>query len=183
VDDPKTAFPASKDTPGQKESRTAYQILRDRLREYRWADTYLELRADGWDWRKAVYIAWASMPTQWRVPETQQELATQVLGLKSSHTISKWKRKFPEIEDAIVEQQARPLMEYRADAFHALGQVARMVDPRASSDRKLYFRMTGDFDPKQTMTVRGEKDEPIEVAFDLSGLPVDVIRALADEED
>jgi hypothetical protein len=182
-DDPRTAFPASASTPGQQASRTAYQRLKAQLGAYDWAEAYLALRAEGWDWRKAVFIAWASQPAATRLPETQKELATEVLGLKSAHTISKWKRKHPEIEAAIVEQQAAPLLKYRADVFEALGQVARMVDPRAKPDRQLFLEMTGDYKPRQAVEMANEDDEAFEVKIDVSGLPIEVLRALADEEE
>jgi hypothetical protein len=153
------------------------------MAQYEWAADYLELRAAGWHWRKAVFIAWASMPKAKRIPETQKELATEVLGLKSAHTISKWKRKYPEIEDAIMERQAAPLLKYRADVFEALGQVAKMVDPRAKPDRQLFLEMTGDYKPRQAVDLGNEDDEAFEVKFDVSGLPTEVLRNLADEEE
>lgn len=183
ADDPDTAFPASANTPGQRKSRTAYQRLRDRLQRYEWAADYLELRAEGWDWRKAVYIAWASQPKRTRLPETQKELATQVLGLRSAHTISKWKRKYPEIADAIMVRQAAPLLKYRADVFEALGQVASMVDPRAKPDRQLFLEMTGDYKPRQAVELGNDGDDELEVKFDVSKLPTALLRAVADDSD
>ena len=44
---------------------------------YPWLDVYWELRARGWDWRKAVYIAWLAMPEGHREPKTQHQLATE----------------------------------------------------------------------------------------------------------
>ncbi len=105
-DDEKTAFPASPDTPGQAESRTAYQSLQDVRDKCSWWDEYLELREDGWTWRKAAFIAWSSLPGDKRWPQSQQELATQVLGLKSDRTLRKWRRKDPRIDEAIAQRQA-----------------------------------------------------------------------------
>ncbi len=181
--DDETAFPASEKTPGQRESRSAYQRLRTRLASYPWAEDYLELRAEGWDWRKAVFIAWASQPAGTRIPETQQALAVEVLGLKTAHTISKWKRKYPEIEDAVAERQAAPLLKYRADVFEALGRVASMVDPRAKPDRQLFLELTGDYKSRQALELGNENDEALEVKFDVSGLPIEVLRAIALEEE
>lgn len=175
------AFPASAATPGQQESRSAYRRFVDKLREYLWADDYLELREQGLDWRKAVYVAWASLPAVKRQPPTQRDLAVEVLGLRGAHTISKWKRKFPELDDLIAERQAAPLLKYRADVFEALGQTASMVDPRAATDRKLFLTLTGDYRERVAVGVSGnEEGEPVEVAFDVSGLPDEVLRLISD---
>ena len=164
-DSVETRFPASEDTPGQGESRTAYQrFVEGRPEDLAWWADYLELRAAGWDWRKAVYIAWASSPLRERWPGTQSELATDVLGLRSDRTIRKWKEKFPEIEDVIAVYQAGPLMAHRRDAFEALVAVATTPEPGAHSDRKLFFEMTGDYRPRGTVAVTGgEEGEPLSI--------------------
>lgn len=100
-DDPDTAFPASKATPGQKASRDAYAVLEEKRQQYGWWDGYLTLREEKWDWRKAAYIAWEACPPEARWPRTQLELATQVLGLKDTSTIRHWKAKQPEIEKRV----------------------------------------------------------------------------------
>lgn len=185
-DDRSTAFPANEKTPGQRKSRTAYQKFSDQLESFPWMEEYLELRqmelrGRKLDWRKAVYVAWASMPTPRRQPETQDELATQVLGLSSYRTISRWKKKYPELEELVAERQAAPLLKYRADVFEALGQVARMPDPKAHRDRKLFLEMSGDYSPRKAVEVTGEDGEAVQqvVAFDLSDIPSDILRHIA----
>jgi hypothetical protein len=111
-----------------------------------WMDDYWALRAEGWDWRHAVYIVWASLPTHQRQPPTQQELATQILGLSSDRQIRKWKDKNPAIEVRVRKLQRSALMKARADVMDALVQAASNPSPRASTDRKLYFEMTGDYE-------------------------------------
>lgn len=161
-DDKKTRFPASKRTPGQAESRSSYQqFVDDRPEGLAWWDDYLELRAEGWDWRKAVFIAWASSPMRDRWPPTQEQLATDVLGLRTDRTIRKWRGKFPEIEERIVKLQAEPLMRYRRDAFQALVAVAITPEPSGHQDRKLFFEMTGDYRPRGTVALTGEDGGPI----------------------
>lgn len=161
MDDQDTRFPASEETPGQAESRTAYQrFVEDRLGVCAWWDDYLVLRAEGWDWRKAVYIAWASSPVRGRWPPTQELLATEVLGLRSDRTIRKWREKFADIEARIVEMQAGPLMRWRRDAFEALIAVATTPEPGAHSDRKLFFEMTGDYRPRGTVALENEDGKP-----------------------
>lgn len=159
-DDVTTAFPASEQVPGQSESRAQYTAVRESLRGYAWYLDYVELRrvevrGRRLDWRKAVYVAWASIPADRRSPATQDELATQILGLRSSHTISNWKRKFPELDDLIAEHQAAPLLKARAAIFEALAQVASDPDPKAHSDRKLALEMLGDYRPKGSLAFDG----------------------------
>lgn len=143
-------FPASESTPGQAVSRQAYELLRrnERVLKADWWDDYHRLRDEDWDWRKAVYIAWASSPVIGRWPETQEELASECLGLKSDRTIRKWKSNEPGIEERIVRMQAEPLMSHRRDVIDALVSVAIMADPKAHPDRKLFLEMTGDYMPR-----------------------------------
>lgn len=163
MDDVKTAFPASENVPGQRRSREQYATVRESLSGYAWFQDYLELRqvrlrGRKLDWRKAVYVAWASMPASKRRPATQEELATEILGLRSSHTISNWKRKFPELEDLIAEQQAAPLLQARADIYAALADVASRHDHKAYSDRRLALELLGDYKHERALRLGGELD-------------------------
>jgi hypothetical protein len=65
----------------------------DQVMKPAWFDKYESLRAEGWTWRKAAYIAWAASPTTDRWPESEKELATLILGMKSDKTIRKWRKK------------------------------------------------------------------------------------------
>lgn len=163
-DNPETAHPRSEKVPGQEESRTAYQQFQDVAEEDapEWWEAYLELRADGWYWRKAAYIAWAATPTGKRWPETQKELATEVLGLKSARSIRRWKNRDPEIQETIEQMQVAPLMKHRADVIDSLIFVARMKDPKAHSDRKLFLEMTGDYKSKQELDIDLDADVEME---------------------
>ena len=148
--EPDTTFPASEHTPGQTESRAAharFQAL-ERIEGLTWWDDYALLRREGWDWRKAVYIAWESSPRVNRWPANQEVLATEVLGLRSDRTIRKWREKWPELDDRIAALQAAPLMQYRRDVFDALVTVARTAEPSAHQDRKLFLEMTRDYTPR-----------------------------------
>lgn len=143
-----TIFPASPDVPGQAQSRRAYHELLASLESFAWWQDYRDLVGRGWDWRKAVYIAWRASPVQRRRPETQDELATTVLGLASDRVISKWLEKHPEMQDEVVRMQAAPLLQHRRDIYEALVAVARDPDPKAHSDRKLALEMLGDYRPR-----------------------------------
>jgi hypothetical protein len=117
-----------------------------------WADGYQNLLNAGVRPRIAAFVAWATMPKKYRWPETQEKLATEVLGLTSDRAIATWRKRFPEIDMMISELQAESMLEYRPGAFHALGTVASDLSYRAASDRRLFFEMSGDYTPKQKIT-------------------------------
>jgi len=114
-----------------------------------WADLYQQLINAGVRGRIAAYIAWATMPKKYRFPETQEQLATQFLGLTSDRAIATWRKKYPEIDMMISQLQAEAMLEFRPGAFHALGTVASDPSYRANPDRRLFFEMTRDYTPRQ----------------------------------
>lgn len=132
------------------ESRQAFEILD--ANEVSWADEYFALRAEGWPWRVACYIAWASTPRQGRWPETLAGLAS-VLGLKSTRSIRRWREKNPEIDARVATLVARPLLEARADVLEALVDVATTPEAKCHPDRKLFLEMTGLYTPRQTTDI------------------------------
>lgn len=147
-EDDSTLFPASESTPGQAQSRRAYKEILASLTNYEWWQDYLELTGRGWDWRKAIYIAWAASPARDRQPATQGELATQILGLASDRVIRKWKTDQPELDAEIARMQAAPLLRHRRDVFQALIMSATDPDPRSHPDRKLALEIMGDYKPR-----------------------------------
>lgn len=151
-----TLFPASERVQGQAQSRRAYAALLERLAQFPWWQEYQELIALGWDWRKAVYIAWAASPAKDRQPETQELLATEVLGLKSDRTIRQWRAKYPEIDEMTAALQAAPLLKHRRDIFEALTASAMNPDFRHHRDRKLALEMLGDYKPGAKVAVEGK---------------------------
>jgi hypothetical protein len=122
--------------------------------EASWSERYRELLNAGWPWRVGCYIAWASSPRIGRWPETQQELATEVLGLTSDRVIATWRKKNPTIDTIIAEWQALPLLEHRADVMRALAKSASNPDHRSNPDRKVFLEMTGDYVPRAKLDVR-----------------------------
>lgn len=116
-----------------------------------WADVYQKLLNAGIRPRVAAFIAWATVPAKYRWPKTQEELAVEVLGLTSDRAIANWRKKYPEIDMMITELQAEEMLEFRPGAFHALGTVASDPSYRSSSDRRLFFEMSGDYTPKQVV--------------------------------
>ena len=87
-----------------------------------WLDQYWDLVAEGWSWRQAVYMLWASQP-QPRTPKTQWDLATQVLGLTSDRVIREW-RQIPGFETRVMKLTASALLQYVPGAIQALGLAA-----------------------------------------------------------
>jgi len=138
---------------GQQESRRAYHELLGKLEEFAWWQDYRELVRRGWDWRKAVYIAWAASPAKNRLPASQDELATQVLGLTSDRVIAKWRKSQPEMDDEITRMQAAPLLLHRRDVYDALVASATDPDPKSHQDRKLALELMGDYKPRSQADV------------------------------
>lgn len=159
-DDQNTAYPANEATPGQAQSRQARKrFLQEHADACPWWQEYLELRLEGWDWRKAAYIAWAASPSAGRWPATQQELATAILGMRSDRSVRNWKRKYPEMDERVATLQIAPLMQHRRDAINALVESTKIVGNKGAPDRRTYFQLTGDLKAKS-----GEGRQPAGVA-------------------
>lgn len=173
-------FSAGLTLPGQVESRLAYRQLEASASQGPWWKDYQQLRSeraeDGkprWNWREAVYIAWASLPKRLRWPGSQEELAKQVLGLTNDRTIREWRSKRPEIEERVAQLTGEVLMKHRADVFDALVRVASEPDSRAYSDRRLFLEMTGDYKTKGVVNFN----------IDFSQLSDEQLQRIADGED
>jgi len=113
-----------------------------------WAEMYQRLLNSNVPDKFAAYIAWATMPKKYRWPETLEQFATDCLGLTSARSVFTWRKKYPEIDMMVTQLQAEAMLEYRPDAFHALGTVASDPSYRANPDRRLFFEMTGDHTPR-----------------------------------
>lgn len=169
------------DTRAALRSEAARQALEKRRKGENapaWLAEYDRLRALGWPWRVAAYIAWAASPRRERWPETLEDLASEVLGLTSARQIFKWRRKNPAIDEMVAMLQVAPLWEHRRDVFNALVQVASEPDYKGHADRKLFFEMLGDYVPRARVDARlrpGEVDED-----DLQAMSDDELRLLAE---
>ena len=137
-----------------------------------WMDDYFRLLAEGWDCRQAAYIIWACQPKGQRDPQTQQEFAVSI-GLTSDRTIRKWRDGNPAIDERIHELTASALMQARAEVFGALIAAATNPSPRACTDRKLFFEMTGDYSRDQVIRIGTALPD------DLAELSAEELRALA----
>lgn len=176
-EDIRGAFPASPAVPGQVASRDAYSKFQVWASDAPWYQEYMHLRqeegSDGkprWDWRKAVFIAWSSMPTTRRWPKTQAELAETILGC-TDRAIRKWKEEDPGIEERIAHMSgAYYLLKYRSAVFEAMAEVASSPDPRGHSDRRLFLELTGDYTPRSKVEQSGPDGGPmvhLELGVDL----------------
>jgi hypothetical protein len=191
IDDDDDAFPASENTPGQAESRGAYARFQQWVQAVEtqdgeavelprvlapnvpgksildnkpeWLRDYLALRSEGWMWRKAAYIAWASSPTGNRWPASQVELARLVLGLRSDRTIRKWHENDPTVAERIERMKIEPLLIHRRDVIDALVTVAKTPDPKANPDRKMFLEMTGDYKPKGQVALTAPNGGPLQI--------------------
>lgn len=155
-----TLFPAAPGVPGQQASRQAWETIRDGLTQFEWWAEFEELRAYGLDWRKAMAVAWRASKGLNRQPATQGELAS-LMGLKSDRTIRKWFEDRPELEELVAAFQAGPLLKHRRDVMEALVESASVPEAAHSSDRKLFFQLTGDLEEKTQQRLVGSDDAPI----------------------
>ncbi len=107
-----------------------------------WA-LYFDLVAEGMQWRKAAYIAWAIIPKE-RRPGTEQAFAVDELGLTSARRIREWKADEGFIN--FIRQMAREtLASARLDIWRALTEAASDPNPRNHADRKMALQVLGDY--------------------------------------
>ena len=161
------SFPASPDTPGQRESRATLLQLLDAPEKPAWWQDYLAIREafpHFKNWRIYVYIAWAGQPAAARQPRSVQELAEHVLGC-SDRAVRNWRDASygdkADIAEAIAWVQAAPLLRSRRDYFDTLDFMAKQRDARNFNYLKLALEMTGDYPAR----VRPEPDVTIDVTF------------------
>ena len=140
-----------------------------------WMDDYWALLGEGWSWRQVVYMLWEAQPPQGRIPKTQGELATEVLGLTSDRVIRTWKAENPAIAARIAKLTASALSKARSRVIRALIESAASANYRAHADRKLFLEMTGDYQKKQTILAGAV------VPDDLEEMDEEDLRALAYE--
>lgn len=125
-----------------------------------WYEEYLNLLDGAWPWRVAAYIAWAASPRLGRWPETQDRLATEILGLTSDRQITKWRAKNPAIMDMISALQVAPMLKHRADVVKALIKSATDPDYKSHQDRKLFLEITGDYVPTSKLLAQLRRAAP-----------------------
>lgn len=129
--------------------RSALNLLKGTKEQPQWFGRFEMLIDIGWTWRQAVYIAWASMPQDGRIPKTQHELATKYLNLTSDRAISTWRKNNPAMNTHITMLQSSELWDFRADSFRNLieGMKKSGSDYKFFNHLKLFLEMSGDYVP------------------------------------
>ena len=163
---PNQTYPRPGPTPGPFLKEGEERQGRGGEVAYDWYPRYEYLTRLGWPWRVAVYIAWSTMPKKYRVPDTQDKLAVELLGLTSDRVIMTWKQRHPQIEQIIRDFAADPLLAHLGEVMSALAASAANPSHRNYQDRKVFLEMTNKYRPQQDVTVRTEIDD----ASDLSRL-------------
>lgn len=174
-----SGFTAPFHAPGQAESRASKRALDGWVDEMStkpaWYDLYQELLAERteegkarWDWRKALYIAWASLPARLRQPSTQEELATDYLGLTTDRTIRDWKAKDAGIEERIADGPKRMLLGRLADIMDASILVATDPIPSATPERRMLLEIAGIYKPKEGREISGPDGGPMETRVEIA---------------
>lgn len=160
-------------------ARKALEGMVGKIGSPRWLDDYLELCKGGWPWRVAAYIAWASTPKGSREPKTQDQLATNHLGLTSDRAINTWRKKNPAIDEMVRMMQSGPLFKHRSEIYTALVAVAVKPEYKSHNDRKLALELMGDYMPTHklltALTARGNAGVKTDAELD------DLVKALESE--
>ena len=122
-----------------------------------WANIYLALLQEGWGWRKAAYIAWASIPASERIPQNIH-IATDgtpgfasIIGLRDGSAISRWRMQNPAIDLAVRKLQLSMLNEATPRIMDALIESASNPSYKHAPDRKVALEMAGLYTPKSIM--------------------------------
>lgn len=150
-------------TAGDDQTHAAsHALFSTVLGDLAWSDTYQALLEEGWEWRKAAYIAWASLPAIGRQPATLGEFAN-LIGLRSTKAIRAWRMKNKAIDLAVQRLSLGSLIDSAPAVIEALVESASDPNYKASPDRKLYFEMTGMYVPRSRIGVGiddAEADDP-----------------------
>lgn len=142
------------------DSHAAERLLFEQmLGELPFADRYYALLAGGWGWRKASYIAWQSIPRNYRRPETMQEFAS-VIGLSSTKAIREWRTQNPAIDLAVAKMAQALVWERIPDAVEALMESASNAGYKHAPDRRVALEMAGLYVPRSKMVVEENASEP-----------------------
>lgn len=157
-------------------ARFALDAMKGKMGTPKWLDDYFILRAEGWNWRVALYIAWAASPKIGREPKTQDELATVYLGLTSDRVITTWRKRNPVIDEMVHMMGGAPLWKHRTEIITALVVSAVKPDYKNHNDRKLALEMMGDHLPTHKLTASIGKRL---LADDLLDLSDEELRGLA----
>jgi hypothetical protein len=105
-----------------------------------------------------------------------KQLPTQVLSLKSTSSIRKWREKDPEIEAQIEESALRVLRDDLPDILHAWKQSAKILGSGGHRDRITYLKHMGIYQDEKTVVQAGDPDRPIRTTSNHSEKDDDELR-------
>ena len=142
-----------------------------------WADVFHQLINAGWKWKLAAFAAWSSVPKEFRVPKTLDELATDVLGLSSPRVIFTWRKKYPSLDQVIADLQNAEMLEDRADVLHTLKHMAKQKDYKNFKYTQIYLEMIGAYVP--TTKLAAELKRRGVTSDDLADMSDEELRMLA----
>ena len=144
-----------KDMQKPQDHAVARLVFERALGDLPYAGRYLALLDAGWGqlgWRKAAYIAWASMPSDQREPSTQGEFAIYI-GVKDQGTIRKWRMDNPAIDAMVSRFSMGSLLAHVADVDEALLKSAKDPSYKHKPDRDLFYLRTGIMVPKSRIGI------------------------------
>lgn len=153
---------------------TARKLFEGEARRPEWYEEYEALRAGGWPFRVAMYIAWAAMPKRRRYPKSLDELAS-LMGLRSTRAIYMWRQRNPAIDVQVTMAQNALFFPARADVVDALIESASNTDYRHAPDRRTYFQLTGDLADEVNLKVQQEGGERLKGMSDEQLAALDTI--------
>lgn len=141
-----------------------------------WAEKFNRLINEKVPWKIAMFVAWASMPKEMRVPKTLEEFAKEFLGLTSARRVYEWRKKYPGIDTMIANLQGDEFLEGRGDVLETVRYMARQKDYKNAKYADMYLTMTGDL--VKTTKLEAFLRQNGYSEDDLKGKPVSELRAM-----
>lgn len=128
------------------QERAAFEEILSKER-IAWGVNFIALLDEGWYWRDAAYIVWASLPRALRVPATKGELAA-LLGI-TPQALSQRTTKNPAIQKRALTFTLRMLHDDIGSVVEALVISASDPSYKHAPDRKLALEIAGLYTPRQ----------------------------------
>lgn len=135
-----TELPAK--TEHDQKHREAQRVFEAVLGDLPYGDRYSALVGQGWDWRKAAYIAWLSMPSDKREPSTKKEFAIK-LGLSDGSVFSGWEAKNDAIAATAFRFSQANVLAHIASVDQAMIDVASTPSYKSAPAMRLFYERAG----------------------------------------
>lgn len=120
----------------------AQRVFEAVLSDLPYGDRYSALMGQGWEWRKAAYIMWLSIPKDEREPKTKKEFA-KTLGLVDGAVFSGWEAKNPAIAAEAFRFSQANLLGNIASVDKALTEVASKASYKSAPAMRLFYERAG----------------------------------------